>query len=51
LKWFSDIFAAALILFAITGIFMVRGPKGIIGRGGIYAIAGIIIPIIFLILS
>jgi hypothetical protein len=48
-KWFSDIFAGALILFAITSIFMVRGKKGITGRGGIYTIAGIIIPILFLI--
>ena len=47
--WFSDIFAGALILFAITAMFMVRGKKGIVGRGGIYTIAGIIIPILFLI--
>ena len=47
--WFSDIFAGALILFAITAIFMVRGKKGILGRGGIYTIAGIVIPILFLI--
>jgi len=47
--WFSDIFAGALILFAITSIFMVRGKKGIVGRGGIYTIAGILIPILFLI--
>ena len=47
--WFSDIFAGSLILFAITALFMVRGKKGIVGRGGIYAIAGIIIPILFLI--
>jgi hypothetical protein len=47
--WFSDIFAGALILFAITAIFMVRGKKGVIGRGGIYAIAGIVIPLLFLI--
>ncbi len=47
--WFSDAFAGALILFAITSLFMVRGKKGIIGRGGIYTIAGILIPILFLI--
>jgi len=47
--WFSDIFAGALILFALTAIFMVRGKKGIIGMGGVYTIAGIIIPILFLI--
>ena len=47
--WFSDIFAGALILLAITSIFMVRGKKGAWGRGGIYILAGIIIPILFLI--
>jgi hypothetical protein len=47
--WFSDIFAGALILLAITSIFMVRGNKGAWGRGGIYIALGIIIPILFLI--
>jgi hypothetical protein len=46
--WFSDIFAAALILFAITSFFMVKGKKGITGRGGIYTALGILIPLIFL---
>lgn len=49
--WFSDIFAGSLILFAITSLFMVKGKKGIKGRGGIYTIAGILIPLIFLLLS
>jgi len=47
--WFSDAFAAALIIFAITSLFMLKGKKGIIGRGGIYTLLGIIIPILFLI--
>jgi len=46
--WFSDIFAGALILFVITSFFITKGKKGIIGRGGIYMLLGIIIPIIFL---
>ena len=46
--WFSDAFAAALILFAITSFFMVKGKYGITGRGGIYTIIGIIIPLVFL---
>ena len=46
--WFSDAFAAALILFAITSFFMVKGKHGITGRGGIYTIIGIIIPLVFL---
>ncbi len=48
--WFSDIFAGALILFALTSLFMVRGKKGVWGRGGIYILLGILIPILFLIL-
>ena len=46
--WFSDAFAAALILFAITSLFMLKGKKGIKGRGGIYTLLGILIPILFL---
>ena len=46
--WFSDIYAAALILFAVTSFFMVKGKKGITGRGGIYAALGILIPLLFL---
>jgi hypothetical protein len=47
--WFSDIFAGALILFAITSFFMVKGKKGMIGMGGVYTILGILLPILFLI--
>jgi hypothetical protein len=46
--WFSDIFAGALIFLAITSLFMVKGKKGISGRGGIYTALGILIPLIFL---
>ena len=49
--WFSDIFAGALILLAVTSLFMIKGKKGISGRGGWLTAAGIIIPIIFLLLS
>lgn len=49
--WFSDIFSGALIFFALTSFFMVRGKKGVWGTGGIYTLAGIIIPILYLIFS
>lgn len=52
-KWwtvFSDFFAGALILFAITSLFMIPGKKGAWGRGGIYIAVGIIIPILILII-
>lgn len=49
--WFSDAFAIALILFALTSLFMVRGKKGAFGRGGIYIILGVLIPILILIFT
>jgi len=48
--WVSDVFAGALILLAITGLFLVRGAKGITGRGAWLTILGIVLPIIFLII-
>ena len=43
----ADFFAGALILLAITGIFIVKGKKGIAGSGKWYLIAGILIPVLF----
>ncbi|MFO8054292.1 MAG: PepSY-associated TM helix domain-containing protein [Bacteroidales bacterium] len=48
--WFSDIFAGALILIAISGLFILKGRTGITGRGAWLTLLGIIIPIIFLII-
>jgi len=48
--WFADAFAVALVFMAITGLFMIRGKKGITGRGAWLTAAGIIIPMIFLLL-
>jgi len=48
--WFSDAFALALILLAISGLFLIRGKKGITGRGAWLTGLGILIPLIFLIL-
>ena len=48
--WFSDAFALAMILLAISGLFMIRGKKGITGRGAWLTSIGILIPAIFLLL-
>jgi hypothetical protein len=52
-KWwttFSDIFAVSLVLITLTGMVMVKGPKGFWGRGGILFLLGVIVPILFLLL-
>lgn len=53
-KWwtyFSDFFAIALIIIAVSGLFIIKGKKGISGRGAWLTGLGIIIPILFLILN
>lgn len=50
-KWwtvFSDIFAVSLLIIVLTGIFMIKGRKGIRGIGGIELLVGIAVPLIFL---
>lgn len=49
--YFSDIFSVSLILLAVTGLFIIKGKNGITGRGAWLSIAGIIIPVLFLIFS
>lgn len=46
---FSDIFAVALIILAASGLFILKGKNGIKGRGAILTIAGILVPVIYLI--
>jgi hypothetical protein len=47
--WFSDIFSAALIIIAITGLFVLKGKHGITRRGAWLTGLGVIIPLVFLI--
>jgi hypothetical protein len=48
--WYSDFYAAGLILLAITGLFVLRGKNGLIGRGAWITMLGIVIPIIIILL-
>ena len=43
----ADFFAGSLILLAVTGLFMVKGKRGLAGSGKWYLIAGILIPVLF----
>ena len=46
--WFADLYAIALGLLAISGLFMLRGRSGLKGRGGWLVSAGFVIPMFFL---
>ncbi len=43
----ADGYAAALLLLAFSGMFMLPGKKGLIGRGGIFVLLGIAIPVVY----
>lgn len=49
--WIGDLFAGSLILFAITSLVMVAGKNGLAGRGKWYLLIGLLIPIIYILLS
>jgi hypothetical protein len=44
----ADTFAVSLIVLAVTGLFIVKGKKGIAGAGKWYLLAGVLIPILFI---
>lgn len=46
--WFSDLYAAGLIVLAFTGLFILKGKNGIKGRGAWLTGAGIAIPLTLL---
>ncbi len=48
---FSDIFLGCLVVIILSGLVMIRGPKGLWGRGGIELLAGILVPLLFIFLS
>lgn len=43
----ADLFALALITMAITGLFMLKGPTGITGRGKWFVAAGVFVPVVY----
>lgn len=47
-SWFADLYALFLGILAITGLFVLKGKKGIAGRGAWLSGAGIILPLLFL---
>jgi hypothetical protein len=46
--YIADIFALALILLAVTGLFMMKGKYGITGRGAWLTGLGILLPVVIL---
>jgi hypothetical protein len=45
--YISDFFALSLIVIAITGIFVLKGKNGLVGRGAWFIGAGILVPVAY----
>jgi hypothetical protein len=48
--WFADVYAVGLLILACTGIFIITGKKGLGGRGRWLLLAGLAIPLVYLVL-
>jgi hypothetical protein len=48
--WYSDIFGVAMLVIAITGMLITKGKNSFSKRGWKLALAGLLFPIVFLIL-
>lgn len=47
----ADTYAIALTFLAISGLFMIKGKKGLVGRGMILVLVGVAVPIAYVTLS
>jgi hypothetical protein len=43
----ADVYAGLLIVLALTGPLLVRGRKGLLGRGGVMMAVGIVLPLVY----
>lgn len=46
--YFADLYAVALAFLAISGVLIVRGRLGLLGRGGLLLLVGVVLPILAL---
>jgi uncharacterized protein len=47
----ADLYAVLLIVLAISGLFMIPGRKGLLGRGALIAGVGVAIPVLYVVLA
>jgi hypothetical protein len=47
----ADVYAGMLIVMSLTGIFLVRGRKGLSGRGGVFMALGFLLPIVYAVVA
>lgn len=43
----ADTYAAGLLVLALTGVFMLPGRRGLLGRGGVWLAIGVLVPVLY----
>jgi len=49
--YLADGYAVFLLFLATSGLFMLPGRKGLLGRGGVFVAAGVLVPVLYVVLS
>lgn len=49
--WIADTYAVLLLFLATSGLWMLPGRKGLFGRGGLLLALGILVPVLYVVLS
>ena len=49
--YLADGYAVFLLFLALSGLFMIPGKKGLLGRGGVLVAAGVMVPVLYVVLS
>jgi uncharacterized protein len=47
----ADAYAVLLLFLALSGLFMIKGRKGLLGRGAVIATLGALVPVVYVLLS
>jgi len=47
----ADAYAGVLVVLSVSGLFMIKGRNGILGRGLVLALTGMAVPVAYVILS
>jgi hypothetical protein len=50
-RYVADTYAVALLFLATSGMFMIAGKKGLLGRGAVFVLLGAAIPTLYVLLS
>jgi hypothetical protein len=50
-RYVADTYATILLFLATSGLFMIAGKKGLLGRGAFFVLAGAAIPVIYVVAS